>query len=144
MKKRIVSALAAILLIPIGLFAAVTATQKVEAVIVDDLYVYELDVTGTTGTVQTTYNVNGYIYLVETDPGTPAPDDNYDLTLTNANGADIMGGSIANRSATATQRSFPLVGTSSAVVPNKGKLTLNVTNNSASGARFKVRIYYMK
>jgi len=144
MKKRVLAVLAFVL-IPIALFGEVTATQKVESVVIDNLYVYELAVTAnTTGTVQTTYNVNGLVYMVETDPGSPAPTDNYDLTLTNENGIDIMGGALANRDTSNTERAFPLVGTSDAVVPNKGKLTLGVTGNEVANATFKVRIFYMK
>jgi len=43
-----------------------------------------------------------YLYSITTDPGTPAPTDNYDITLVVA-GEDVAGGLLANRSTSATQ-----------------------------------------
>lgn len=43
-----------------------------------------------------------YLYNVTTDPGTNAPTDNYDITLV-VNGEDIAGGSLVDRSTSATQ-----------------------------------------
>ncbi len=73
----------------------------------------------------TTYPYTGNILKVVTVPdgGGTAPDDNYDLTLTDEDSIDTANGQLANRSQTATQWVVSSLG---AVVGDK--LTLNVTN----------------
>lgn len=60
------------------------------------------------------------------DAGT-APTDNYDITITDANGYDVLQGAGANRDTANTERAAPAA-TSMAF----GVLTLNVTNAGAS------------
>jgi len=83
------------------------------------------------------FAVDGLVYQVETDPGGTAPTADYDLTLTSG-GLDIMGGSLADRSNTLTQRAFPATGSQA----TRGSLTLTVANQSVASATFSVRIYY--
>ena len=87
-------------------------------------------------------SVNGMVVMVETDPdGTAVPTAAYDITLLNSGGADIMGGSLANRSATATELTMPLMNGNYTGVAVQGPLTLTVTTagNSKIGV---VKIYY--
>lgn len=94
---------------------------------------------GLTGTVY------GEIYTVETDPGSTAPTADYDITLTDAAGNDVMGGAIGDRSATATERAAPLLTTGvewpAAFV---GPLTVNWSNNSVDSATGTIKIYWMR
>lgn len=77
----------------------------------------------------TTYAYTGNILKVVTVPdgGGTAPDDNYDLTLTDEDSIDVANGQLANRSQTLTQWVASSLG---AVVGDK--LTLNVTNAGAA------------
>lgn len=84
----------------------------------------------------------GYVFMVVTNPGAVAPTALYDITLTDADGVDIMGGTLANRSATASEQVIPAV--VSGIYGGRyviGGLTLNLTNNSVNGAGGTVVIY---
>ena len=74
--------------------------------------------------VQTTNVYDGKVELLVTVPGTPAPDPNWDLTVEDENGLDVLNGSGANRSATATQ----YVQSSSLGAVAQDKLTFNIGN----------------
>ena len=112
-------------------------------------YVYELSWTaaadGSLTSVATQESIDGYAYMVVTDPGTPAPQANYDITLTDSHGLDIMGGALADRSATLTQQAFPalLTGVYGSRRVN-GRLTLNITNNNVNGAKGIVYIFFYR
>lgn len=49
---------------------------------------------------------NGFIYSCDTNPGGTAPTDDYDITLVNADGIDVMGGALLDRDATASERAY--------------------------------------
>jgi hypothetical protein len=148
MKKSIIT-MAMVILVLVGFvsLAKAAADQVITSTaytVADGMYMLELAVeTDTTGVMSDyeTENINGIIYLIETDPGTPAPTAAYDLTLLNDNGIDVMGGNLANRSATLTERASPL---RYQAQPVKGKLTLTLANNSEINAAFKVRIWFFK
>ena len=77
----------------------------------------------------------GVLVAVEYDPdGTDAPTANYDVTLnvTDSTGADLLGGTGANLSATATTRSKPLVNTSGEIYFEGGTVDLVVANAGAA------------
>lgn len=97
----------------------------------------------TTGTVVTSYPIDGYVMSVQTVPdgGTP-PTSGYGLTLIDANGQDIMGGALASRSSTAAQTEYPLVGTSATPGPIlvPGTLTLTFSSNSVANGITTVNI----
>ena len=71
----------------------------------------------------TSLTYNGIVLSCVTDPGSTAPDDNYDITITDPDSYDILQGAGANRDTTTTETCAPTA--KSAAV---GKLTLNVTN----------------
>lgn len=84
----------------------------------------------------------GYVFMVVTNPGGTAPTAAYDITITDADGVDIMGGTLANRSATASEQAVPAVSTGIyggryvTTAP-----TLTIANNSVNGATGTVVIY---
>jgi hypothetical protein len=84
---------------------------------------------------------SGVVIRVVTDPGTPAPTTLYDITLTDSNGIDVLGGAGANRSATVTEQCFPTVATVPWECPVAGALTLTITGNSVVSAQGSVVIY---
>ena len=90
----------------------------------------------------TSKSINGFVVMVETNPdGTAVPTVDYDITLLNSGGADIMGGTLADRSNTATEMAMPLIGTIYTGIAVQGGLTLTVSNagNSKIGT---VKIFY--
>jgi hypothetical protein len=100
------------------------------------------------GTVDTftTRRIDGYIVRVVTNPGTPAPTDNYDVTLGDEDGVEVMGGTLSNRDTTASEQSFPLLyddGTDrvygSPLI--NGPLTMEVIDNIVPFAAGDVVIY---
>ena len=90
----------------------------------------------------TTMPINAYVTRVETNPGT-APTDNYDITLTNANGVDVMGGTLANRDSSTSEAARPYDSASGTYgdVYVAGTLTLYLSGNSEVGATGTVTIY---
>lgn len=73
----------------------------------------------------TTYAYDGDLIGLTTDPdGTSAPTDNYDITITDSDGRDVLLGAGANRDTATTEH---VVGTNLAAVAGS-KLTLNVAN----------------
>ncbi len=75
-----------------------------------------------------------------TDPTTPAPSDNYDITLTDPWGFDILAGRGADRDTATTESFTPLAagsdGTNAAPMPVAvfGNLTLTISNTGPSRA----------
>lgn len=103
--------------------------------------IHDLTLTMTSiGAAPMTYEVNGIVIAVETDPGTTAPTDNYDLTITNARGADIMGTALNNRDTANTEIACPTLGYASEV-PTFGLLTINATGNTVNNATVRLRIF---
>lgn len=98
-------------------------------------------------TVQTTPPlVSGEILKAVFIPGSPAPTDNYDVTITDTDSMDVLAGQGADRSTNTKQSVAPGVplkdGTTTSVGPMvvNSTLTLNVTNAGDSKAG-TVRIY---
>lgn len=89
-----------------------------------------------------TRDINGFVYLVETDPGATAPTDNYDITLTNEAGIDIMNGELVDRDTANSESAVPEVDSLPCSYFVDGTLTLTITNNSVNSATVVVKIYY--
>ena len=79
----------------------------------------------------------GRVIALVTDPGSTAPDDNYDITITDAEGYDVMQGAGANRDTANTETAVP---TAESVA--FGPLTLNVS--AAGAAKVGVAILYIQ
>jgi hypothetical protein len=87
--------------------------------------------------------MEGFLFTVITDPdGVTAPTDQYDITLTDSRGLDVMGGALANRSNTTTEMTYPILNSNYTSIPVKDQLTLNITNNSVNSAIVTIVIYY--
>ncbi len=78
----------------------------------------------------------GEVLALLTDPGTAAPDDNYDITITDPEGYDVMQAAAINRHTTTTQTVAP---TAKSVA--LGALTLNVA--AAGAAKSGVAVLYI-
>jgi hypothetical protein len=82
---------------------------------------------------------------VETDPGSPAPTDNYDLYIYNSMGVDIMGGALIDRDTADSEVVQPQMGgQATTCLPFQGAFTLEQANNAQAGAVYTIRIYYME
>jgi len=81
-----------------------------------------------------TYDVMGwYLYSAETNPGTTAPTDNYDIVINDADGVDIAGGLLMNRDTSTTE--LVCVGISAHGYPIvRGNLTFVLSNNAVNSA----------
>lgn len=83
-------------------------------------------------------NTDGlYIYEIDTDPGSPAPTDNWDITMVNSRGLDLMGGGCLNRDTSNSERCFA----ASANPPLNGNTTITITGNSVNSATGVLVVY---
>jgi len=84
-----------------------------------------------------------YIYAIETDPGTPAPTTLYDITITNAGARDVVGGALADRSATLQEVVPPKFdGVNPMYVPlDGGALSINVSGTTANSATAYIKLW---
>ncbi len=106
-----------------------------------DVYSLVLTVnSGGTNTTSMTKSFAGVVHCVETDPGTTAPSDNYDLTINDARGADIMGATMQNRDTATTEIVAPAV----LDVPTYGLHTITSTGNTVLNATVTIYIYVRK
>lgn len=89
---------------------------------------------GTVSGLAASATITGTIVGVLTNPGSTAPTDNYDITLTDSNGFDVLAGQGADRDTANTEMFCPGipfkdgVTTSIAPVVVNSPLTLGVTN----------------
>lgn len=86
----------------------------------------------------------GRLIGLHTNPGSPAPTANYDITLIDGDGIDRLQGVGANRS-TSTSEQVPIVYSSTSVNPPVSvdeTLTLTFANNSQTSAVIVGNIYY--
>jgi hypothetical protein len=84
----------------------------------------------------------GYVFMAQTNPGTTAPTDDYDITLTDADGIDVFGGELLNRDEANSEQTVPKVGSS--VYGSRfvnSVLTFNLSNNAVNSATGTVRVY---
>ena len=81
-------------------------------------------------------HIQGYmLHALITDPGSTAPQDNYDIYL-KYNGADLLNGSGENRHTTTTQINFPLKFATyqKADIAIPGDLTFELSGNNVNAA----------
>ena len=83
-----------------------------------------------------------YCILGVTDPGSPAPSDNYDITIEDEYGVDIFGGKLTNRHTTNAQQEMPLIGSGYGGRLCAGPLTFKLAGNSVSVAKGKCILYF--
>ena len=87
--------------------------------------------------------VSGLIRALATNPGATAPQSNYDITLPDGDGIDILQGVGANRHTTNSER-VSVIYSGTAVHPEVSKsdtLTLTLANSNVNDAISVVKIY---
>ena len=112
--------------------------------------VHTLTITGDSsdGSVPSTalsVSFSGKLLALETNPGTTAPTDDYDIVITDSEGHDVLQGVGADRDATSTE--FISIGISWNSLLNhpiaaSDVLTLALTNNSVNSAVVVLKLYY--
>lgn len=142
MKKMLILAAIVVLLLPNMAIAAGSCTSS--TVTKQFITITTFTCTGDSGggtypAKASDVSIRGWVYAVDTIPGTPNPTASWDATLKDANGYDVMGGVILNRSASAAERVTP---PTTAWVD--GPLTLAITGNSVNSAIIVVKVYTYK
>lgn len=153
MKKRLLSTIIGIFLIlATSLCQAagqvlVTITQQ-SAEVSKVVYTWTGDASNGSVPATASPGINGYVFLVESTPGSTAPTNNYTITLTksvtNDLSLDIMGAAMsANQSSTVANAYVPAETSSNYYYVN-GSLTLNISGNSEASATGTVTVYYFR
>ena len=89
--------------------------------------------------------IYGYVVRATTNPGTTAPQDNYDITLTDADGIDVMGGALMNRDTVTSEHVGSLLQAGNfdwCFVD--GTLTLNLSGNNVNSATGVLKVYIQR
>lgn len=87
--------------------------------------------------------VNGVLERIITDPGVTAPTSNYDITVLDEDGIDVLGGGGMNRHASTTEEAACPLG-SYFLRTLSNVLTLAIANNAVNGATGTLRLYVRK
>lgn len=84
--------------------------------------------------------------LAVTNPsgGATAPTDNYDITITDADGVDIFGGALNNRDEANSEQARPAIATLAGERLVDGVLTFNLSGNSVDSAAGVCKVYFTK
>lgn len=134
------------LLTALPAFAAGSVIQTFEGVTVNtSLLTFSWTGDAANGTVPataSTRSIEGFVVLVVTNPGTTAPTDDYDITLTDVDGVDVMGGQLQNRDEANSEHAAPQLQTG--IFGERwvsGVLTLNISNQSVAGATGTVKVF---
>lgn len=86
-----------------------------------------------------------YLYKVITNPGSTAPTDNWDFTLSDTDGIDVLGGNGANRHTTTSQMIAPLLTTGVYFAqPVLNAWTLAITGNSNNSAGIVIQCVFVR
>ena len=87
--------------------------------------------------------VGWYLYSIETDPGSTAPSDNYDITITDANSLDICYSQALNRDTSNTEIAFCTTSGKGFYVV-RGNLIFNLSGNSEASATGTTILTFVK
>ena len=86
--------------------------------------------------------IGGRLLQIATDPGSTAPTANYDITVTEAGGADLLLGVGANRHTSASEVAITESNGAYAVYAGTDTLTITIANSSVNDATIAIKIYY--
>lgn len=147
MKKLFYVAILLVLLMAVPAFGAGSITSAVsggsyiEAVWTGDNGSDAIEVADAYGVVVTQFDI--YVLLVVTNPdGSPTAD--YDITLVDSSGVDIMGGELGDRHTSNSEQAMPYIGGGYGPRKVTGPLTITVANQSEAAATITIRIYFQK
>lgn len=87
-------------------------------------------------------SVDGYVVGAVTNPGATAPQDNYDITVTDGDGCDVFGAALNNRDTANSEYAIPKAdGTNYAERWVSGILTMNLSGNNVDSATGVLKVY---
>lgn len=88
--------------------------------------------------------IDGKLLHIETNPGATSPTANYDITIVDQNGIDVLQGVGANRHTTSSERANIVYsgGLDHPYVTIDDVLTLNIDNNSVNSAGIVIELVY--
>ena len=145
MKKLLLTVLSLSFLLPPSLLWGAACTAGTLALANRDIYSTGMmrilsatwvadNVGDVNGTSNCDVPIDGYVYMVVTDPGTgTAPTALYDITLSDSDGADVVEGNLADRSATVTEQVSTYIGGVPMARFVKGSLSVVVSNAGNAG-----------
>ena len=87
-------------------------------------------------------DIKGRLLQIVTDPQSTAPQDNYDITVTDSVGADLLLGVGANRDTSNTEIAIVESNGAHSVVAETDTLTLTITNNNVNSAGIVIKLYW--
>ena len=88
-------------------------------------------------------NIKGRLLQIVTNPdGDTAPQDNYDITITESGGADMLLGVGANRDTANTEVAIVESNGAHSIVAETDSLTLNIANNNVNSAGIVIKLYW--
>jgi hypothetical protein len=83
------------------------------------------------------FGVSGCLYYAVTDPGSTTPTDDYDITVTSAEGIDLAGSQLLDRDTANTEDvKFTTIRCTN------GDVTLTITNNSVDSATGVIKLFF--
>lgn len=83
-----------------------------------------------------------YCVLAVTDPGSPAPTDDYSIAINDEYGVDVFGGNLGSRDTANSEQAAPLISAFTDRRLCAGVWTFVLTGNSVSGATGKCILYF--
>jgi len=101
------------------------------------------DADGTMPATAVVHNFSGRLLSLKTNPGSTAPTANYDITLVDQDGHDVLEGVGLNRHTSSTEK-VPVVFSGTAIHPTvdiTDTLTLTIANTSVNDATIEIYLY---
>jgi len=77
-----------------------------------------------------------------TNPGSTAPQADYDIAINDAEGCDIFGAELNNRSATVSQQACPKIGNTYGSRPIDSALTFALSGNNVNSATGRLKLFF--
>lgn len=87
--------------------------------------------------------LNGWLIKAVTNPGSPAPTDNYDIVIGDPNDSalDVVAGALADRDTATSEQVYPVVGSSATPPFLCGTHTVGISGNSVNSATGEIILY---
>ena len=101
--------------------------------------------TGTFTSVALTQKIEGRLLQLVTNPGSPAPDANYDITLLNQHSVDMLISCGLNRHTSTSEIAnivFDVDSSAHPVVTDADTLTLAIAGTTVKSAKTVIELYY--
>lgn len=84
--------------------------------------------------------VQGFVMLGVTNPGTTAPQDNYDITLADDDSCDVFGAELTNRDTAVSEQAMPKIGSYYGERYVNSVLTMALAGNNVNSATGTLKV----